>query len=286
MPELPEVETTRRGIEPGVVGHTLTDFTVHNPSLRWPVDLPAALRGMRVQSLYRRAKYIIVETTAGSVILHLGMSGSLRWVQSDEPRLTHDHVEFVFDGRVLRFNDPRRFGCVLYVEGDVHEHALLRNLGVEPLENEFNGEYLFALSRRRKVAVKNFIMDGKIVVGVGNIYAAESLFMAGIRPGIAAHRVTRSGYEMLSAAIRQVLADAVRQGGTTLRDFVGSDGKPGYFKQQLYVYGRDGEPCRVCGQMLKLKTLGQRSTVFCTQCQRASGFRALAQRQAEDQTTT
>ena len=284
MPELPEVETTRRGIEPGVVGQTLTDFTVHNPSLRWPVNLPAALRGARVQSLYRRAKYIIVETAAGSVILHLGMSGSLRWAQPDAPRLTHDHVEFVFADRVLRFNDPRRFGCVLYVAGDAHEHALLRNLGVEPLENEFNGEYLFTLSRRRKVAVKNFIMDGKIVVGVGNIYAAESLFMAGIRPGIAAHRVTRAGYEMLSAAIRQVLADAVRQGGTTLRDFVGSDGKPGYFKQQLYVYGRDGQVCRVCGQLLKLKTLGQRSTVYCTQCQSASGFRSLAQRQVEHPT--
>ncbi|MEQ9450306.1 MAG: bifunctional DNA-formamidopyrimidine glycosylase/DNA-(apurinic or apyrimidinic site) lyase [Pseudomonadales bacterium] len=281
MPELPEVETTRRGIEPWVVGATLTDFKVHNPSLRWPVELPAQLRGARINSLQRRAKYLLLDTTAGTLILHLGMSGSLRWCQYSEERLLHDHVEFEFAERVLRFNDPRRFGCVLFhAEPETDNHPLLRHLGVEPLGNEFNGQYLFERSRRRKIAVKNFIMDGKVVVGVGNIYAAESLFLAGIRPAVAAGRVTRAGYEQLSQAIRTVLSDAITQGGTTLRDFVGSDGRPGYFKQRLYVYGREREPCRICGGDLKLTTLGQRSTVFCPRCQTFSGFRPLAARQA------
>ena len=278
MPELPEVETTRRGIESGVVARTLVDFKVHNASLRWPVQLPEHLRGARVERLYRRAKYLVFEFLQGNLIVHLGMSGSLRWADPAEPRLTHDHVEFEFAQRTLRFNDPRRFGCILYTADDPQAHKLLRDLGPEPLGNEFDGMHLFNLSRGRKVAVKNFIMDGKVVVGVGNIYAAEALFLAGIRPGMAAQRVTRAGYEALSQAIRKVLADAVRQGGTTLRDFVGSDGKPGYFKQQLFVYGRDGQSCNVCMTSLKLITLGQRSTVYCPCCQTASRFKPLAER--------
>ncbi len=281
MPELPEVETTRRGIEPWVVGQILTDFKVHNKSLRWPVQLPAQLRGASVESLWRRGKYLIFVTARGSFLVHLGMSGSLRWCDRDEPRLTHDHVELLFGDQVLRLNDPRRFGCVLYHDGDnIEEHALLKNLGVEPLENEFSGSYLFAASRKRKVAVKNFIMDGKVVVGVGNIYAQESLFLAGIRPGIAAGRVSATGYDGLAQSIRAVLSEAVRQGGTTLRDFVGSDGKPGYFKQQLYVYGRQNEACLVCKHPLKHLVQGQRSTVYCPSCQTGKGFRSLPERQA------
>lgn len=279
MPELPEVETTRRGIEPWVLGKTLTDFKVHNPNLRWPVELPMQLKGEPIERLLRRGKYLVFITHAGSILLHLGMSGSLRWAGLQQPRLTHDHVEFFFGNRILRLNDPRRFGSVLFQPGsDPYIHPRLRGLGLEPLENEFSGEYLFLRSRRRKSPVKNFIMDGKVVVGVGNIYAAESLFMAGIRPAKHAGQVTRRGYGLLAAAIRKVLQDAVDQGGTTLRDFVGSDGKPGYFKQFLYVYGRQKESCRVCEHLLRLSTLGQRSTVFCPKCQTSRGFVALEDR--------
>ena len=196
---------------------------------------------------------------------------------ADAELLKHDHFELIFKDRSatksLRLNDPRRFGCVLFQSGpDPESHPLLNHLGVEPLGNEFSGEGLFELSRKRKVAVKNFIMDSKVVVGVGNIYAAESLFLAGIRPTVPAGRVTRAGYENLSRAIRKVLTDAVTQGGTTLRDFVGSDGQPGYFKQSLYVYGRGGEACKVCNGSLKMLNIGNRSSVFCPQCQRFSGF--------------
>lgn len=206
-------------------------------------------------------------------MVHLGMSGSLRVVSPGEAPRLHDHVDIeIQSGPWLRYNDPRRFGSFHFAEHPSSEHWLLKNLGVEPLGNEFSGDYLFDASRNRRIAVKNFIMDGKIVVGVGNIYAAESLFRAGIRPGVAAHRVSRLAYQHLAAAIRQILANAITVGGTTLRDFVGSDGQPGYFKQSLNVYGRQDEACRVCDTTLKLQILGQRSTVYCPSCQTFSGW--------------
>ena len=274
MPELPEVETTRRGIEPFLTGHTIQRVHVRNHRLRWPVSLPEHLSGSLVLSVSRRAKYLLIETQAGALVVHLGMSGSLRVVSPDEKPRIHDHVDIeIQNGPWLRYNDPRRFGSFHFAELPTAEHWLLKNLGVEPLGNEFSGDYLFETSRNRRVAVKNFIMDGKVVVGVGNIYAAESLFRAGIRPGVAAHRVSRLAYQLLAEAIRQILANAINVGGTTLRDFVGSDGQPGYFKQSLYVYGRQDEACRVCGSTLKLQILGQRSTVYCPSCQTFSGWK-------------
>lgn len=274
MPELPEVETTRRGIEPFLTGHTIQRVHVRNHHLRWPVSLPEHLSGSPVLSVSRRAKYLLIETPAGALVVHLGMSGSLRVVARDEEPRPHDHVDIeIQNGPWLRYNDPRRFGSFHFAEHPAGEHWLLKNLGVEPLGNEFSGDYLFELSRKRRVAVKNFIMDGKIVVGVGNIYAAEALFRAGIRPGVAAHRVSRLAYQLLADAIRQILANAISVGGTTLRDFVGSDGQPGYFKQSLYVYGRQDEACLVCNTPLRLQTLGQRSTVYCPSCQTFSGWK-------------
>ena len=275
MPELPEVETTRRGIEPFLTGHAIQRVHVRNHHLRWPVSLPEHLSGSPVLSVSRRAKYLLIETQVGALVVHLGMSGSLRVVAPDEEPRPHDHVDIeIQNGPWLRYNDPRRFGSFHFAEHPVGEHWLLKNLGVEPLGNEFSGDYLFEASRKRRVSVKSFIMDGKIVVGVGNIYAAEALFRAGIRPGIAAHRVSRLAYQLLAEAIRHILANAISVGGTTLRDFVGSDGQPGYFKQSLYVYGRQGEACRVCNTTLRLQTLGQRSTVYCPSCQTYSGWKA------------
>lgn len=274
MPELPEVETTRRGIEPFLTGHRIQRVHVRNPRLRWPVELPADLAGSLVQGVNRRAKYILIETPTGALIVHLGMSGSLRVVEPEETPRLHDHVDIEIQGGPwLRYNDPRRFGSFHFAEHPSVEHWLLKNLGVEPLDNEFSGDYLFETSRKRKVAVKNHIMDGKVVVGVGNIYAAESLFRAGIRPSTAAHRVSRLAYGHLAAAIRQILANAITVGGTTLRDFVGSDGQPGYFKQSLNVYGRQGQSCNKCSTTLKLQILGQRSTVYCPSCQTFSGWK-------------
>lgn len=274
MPELPEVETTRRGIEPWVLNQPLLDWTVRNAALRWPVEIPEILRGVTIDVVERRAKYLLLRTRVGTLIVHLGMSGSLCVLPQGTPPRKHDHVDLTFAGdKLLRLNDPRRFGCVLFQPGDnPHLHWLLQDLGVEPLGNEFSGQYLHRLSRKRKVAVKNFIMDAKNVVGVGNIYAAEALFMAGIRPATAAGRISLAVYESLATAIREVLARAIREGGTTLRDFVGSDGQPGYFKQRLNVYGRQEKPCRICQTPLKLQILGQRSTVYCPKCQSPQGF--------------
>ncbi len=276
MPELPEVETTRRGIEPWLAEQTITGWTVRNPQLRWPVEIPQALRDQTIHAVRRRGKYLLLCCTPGTLIVHLGMSGSLRILDPDTAVLTHDHVDLALGNqKILRFNDPRRFGCVLYQAGDdPYQHPLLASLGPEPLGNEFSGAYLHKLSRKRKVAVKNFIMDAKVVVGVGNIYAAEALFLAGIRPATGAGRIPLAAYERLVDCIRQVLNQAVTQGGTTLRDFVGSDGQPGYFRQQLNVYGRQGEPCRVCGTVLKQQILGQRSSVYCPKCQTSQGFRS------------
>jgi formamidopyrimidine-DNA glycosylase len=274
MPELPEVETTRRGIEPWVLNQPLESWIIRNAALRWPVEIAKELRGATLHAVQRRAKYLLLRFSPGTLILHLGMSGSLRVLTPDTPPLKHDHVDLAFGSeRILRLNDPRRFGSLLFQPGgDPFQHWLLKDLGVEPLGNEFSGHYLHERSRNRKVAVKNFIMDAKVVVGVGNIYAAEALFMARIRPGTGAGRLPLHAYDSLAGAIKTVLARSVREGGTTLRDFVGSDGNPGYFKQHLNVYGRQDQPCRECATALKLQILGQRSTVYCPKCQTSQGF--------------
>ena len=270
MPELPEVETTRRGIEPQILGNTLTRLIVRNANLRWPVprQLNKVLAGMKVESLARRGKYLLLGFSAGSVIIHLGMSGSLRVVDCDSTRNKHDHVEFVFhNGKCLRLRDPRRFGAVLYTTGDPLQHKLLVNLGPEPLQRGFSGRHLYDHSRGKKVAVKLFIMNSKIVVGVGNIYANEALFLAGIHPKRVAGRLTAERYDRLAQAIKNVLRSAIKSGGTTLRDFTAEDGRPGYFQQKLNVYGKAGEPCPGCGTPIKHITLGQRATYFCPHCQ-------------------
>lgn len=271
MPELPEVETTRRGIEPHVAGRRIQQLLVHEPRLRWTVDadLPAAVAGQRVQSVRRRAKYLLIDLDDGSsLLLHLGMSGSLRVLPQDTPRLTHDHVDLLLDsGQVLRFNDPRRFGSLHRIEGDAETHPLLRKLAPEPLGETFDAAYLFRVTRRKRVAIKLLVMNSHLVVGVGNIYASEALFRAGIRPGRAAKSLTRDDCGRLVKAIRAVLAMAIRFGGTTLRDYVGADGKPGYFRRKLHVYERAGEPCRRCATPIRQTIQGQRSTYYCPECQ-------------------
>lgn len=270
MPELPEVETTRRGVEPHVTGRRVRRVVVREPRLRWPVprDLPQRIAGRTICRVERRAKYLLFHTAAGSLLMHLGMSGSLRMVGPDRPPGKHDHLDIELAGDLLlRYNDPRRFGCCLWLEPG-ETHPLLAGLGPEPLSDDFDGEYLYRLSRGRRGPVKPFVMDQKVVVGVGNIYASEALFAAGIRPDRAAGRISRDRYDALATEIKQVLTYAIGRGGTTLRDFVGGDGKPGYFARELAVYGRDGEPCKRCGKSLKISRLGQRSTVYCVVCQR------------------
>jgi len=282
MPELPEVETTRRGLDPLVVGRRLEDFDVREPRLRWPVALPASLAGQELVQIARRAKYLLFVFEQGVLILHLGMSGSLRVLSRDAPFLKHDHLLLNFEGdRSLRLHDPRRFGSAHWQPTPpgadpleaVASHRLLCDLGVEPLEPAFDGAYLKSRARSRRVAVKNFIMNGHVVVGVGNIYANEALFLAGIRPTVQAGRVSLAGYGVLAERIRQVLVAAIQMGGTTLRDFVNQDGSPGYFKQVLNVYDREGAPCPLCETPLKGIRLGGRATVYCSKCQRAQGFR-------------
>ncbi len=270
MPELPEVETTCRGVAPHVEGRTVQRVEIRESRLRWPIpsQLPGWLAGQRIERVERRAKYLLFHTVSGSLLVHLGMSGSLRVLATPAPPpKTHDHVDIVFDGGLLRYNDPRRFGCMLWVDPG-ESHPLLDDLGPEPLSPDFDGELLYQRSRGRRGPVKNFIMDGHIVVGVGNIYANEALFLAGIRPDRSAGRISQARYERLADCIKQVLTSAIEQGGTTLRDFVGSDGKPGYFVQQLNVYGRGGQPCKNCDTTLKEQRLGQRTTVYCVTCQR------------------
>ena len=269
MPELPEVETTCRGIAPHILDRTVREVIVREARLRWPVPrgLRQSLRGARFRAVNRRAKYLLLETDRGILMIHLGMSGSLRIMPADIPALFHDHIDLVLDdGRCLRYHDPRRFGSFHWLK--TLEHPLLDHLGPEPLAEAFVGAYLYGRSRGRRIPVKQFIMDGKIVVGVGNIYANEALFMAGIHPARAAGRVALARYESLTETIKTVLGDAVEQGGTTLRDFVGGDGSPGYFAQQLRVYGRQGQPCRACKSVLKEIRQSGRSTVFCPKCQR------------------
>jgi formamidopyrimidine-DNA glycosylase len=270
MPELPEVETARRGIAPHLVGRRVAAVTVRDRRLRWPVPqaLVRELPGQRIEDVGRRGKYLLLKTRAGTAILHLGMSGSLRVLPQETPPQKHDHVDLVMDsGQALRLRDPRRFGTLLWTTGDPAEHALLRDLGPEPLEDGFDGQYLFGKSRGRRVAVKLFIMNSHMVVGVGNIYASEALFLAGIRPGRAAGRVSRAEYAALAKAIKKVLAASIKAGGTTLRDFMREDGEPGYFSQRLRVYGREGERCYRCGGTVVAKVTGQRSTYYCPDCQ-------------------
>jgi len=270
MPELPEVETTRRGLAPHVEGRRIHGVITRRANLRWPIptDLDAVLAGQPVLAVRRRAKYLLIDTPAGSVIVHLGMTGSLRVLPGDTPLRTHDHVDISLDnGKVLRLNDPRRFGAVLWQAAGT-THPLLAGLGPEPLSEAFDGDYLFARSRGRKAAVKTFVMDQAVVVGVGNIYAAESLYLAGISPLRAAGSISKERYRRLAAHIQQVLAYSIERGGTTLRDFISPDGLPGYFEQELLVYGRDGQPCPGCGRALKHAMIGQRASVWCGHCQR------------------
>jgi formamidopyrimidine-DNA glycosylase len=270
MPELPEVETTRRGLAPHLQGQRIAHVVLRRPDLRWPIpfDVIEKLPGQRINAVRRRAKYLLIDTQAGSALLHLGMSGSLRVLPENTPVETHDHVDIVLEKqRVLRFNDPRRFGCLLW-QAPNETHELLRNLGPEPLDDAFNGDYLFQRSRKRSAPVKTFLMDQHIVVGVGNIYAAESLFRAGISPLREAGKVSRERYARLADAAKDILAHAIKRGGTTLRDFISPDGQPGYFEQELSVYGRGGEPCPNCARPLKQASIGQRASVWCGHCQR------------------
>lgn len=272
MPELPEVETTRRGIEPWLVGSTVREVIVRDSRLRQPVPADIDhLAGHRVAGLRRRAKYLIVRFENGEhLLIHLGMSGSLRVCEPSEPFRRHDHVAFTLEnGKQIRYHDPRRFGIVLPIgSSDPETHPLLRNLGPEPLEDHFTPDHLHACCRSRSAAIKLVIMDPKVVVGVGNIYASESLFHAGIRPATPARRVSKVRLAKLVTAIREVLTASIEQGGTTLRDFVNSDGQPGYFRQKLFVYERADDPCRICGTPIRQAVMGQRSTYWCPKCQR------------------
>ncbi len=271
MPELPEVETTRRGIEPHAVGRRIVALNVHEPRLRWRVEkeLPRRVAGERILQTGRRAKYLLIEIESGTLLLHLGMSGSLRVLPGDTPRIAHDHFDLLLDsGNTLRFNDPRRFGSLHYTTGDPNEHPLLARLAPEPFDAAFNTDYLWNVCRRRRVAIKQLLMNSRLVVGVGNIYANEALFRAKIRPRRGARGLSRAEISKLARAIRSILTMAIRVGGTTLRDYVGADGAPGYFRQKLFVYERAGRPCRKCRTPIRQLTQGQRSTYYCPTCQK------------------
>lgn len=269
MPELPEVEITRRGIEPHVAGRAITAVVVRNRRLRWPVprNLAARLEGREIRAVARRAKYLLLDCGSGTLIVHLGMSGSLRIVPRDERPGPYDHFDLGVGDIAVRLRDPRRFGAVLWAEGDPAQHRLLAHLGVEPLSGAFTGRLLHAATRGRRAAIKLALMDHRIVVGVGNIYASESLFRAGIHPRTRAGRVSADRCDALAAAVQATLEDAIAAGGSTLRDFVQSDGSPGYFQQQYFVYDRAGEACRTCGRPVRRVAQGQRSTYFCPGCQ-------------------
>jgi formamidopyrimidine-DNA glycosylase len=271
MPELPEVETTRSGIAPSLVERRVVEVIVRERRLRWPIarNLEALIKGQTVRGVGRRAKYILINFDAGTVILHLGMSGSLRVIHGDEPPRVHDHWDFRMDtGRVLRFHDPRRFGSLLWTDQDPAQHPLLVKLAPEPLSAAFDAEYLHRVTRKRAVAIKILLMNSQVVVGVGNIYASEALFRAGVSPRRAAGRISRAQADSLVRAIKDVLAEAIKIGGTTLRDYVNAAGAPGYFRQELFVYERAGEPCRICKTPIRQFAQGQRSTYWCPGCQR------------------
>ena len=272
MPELPEVETTRRGIEPALVGGRVVELVIRERRLRWPIvaDLEDVIRRQVVRRVDRRAKYILIVFDPGTLIVHLGMSGSLRVLDHSIPPRPHDHWDLVMDsGKLLRFHDPRRFGSAHWTHTDPSRHPLLAKLAPEPLSEAFNADYLYRATRKRAVAVKPFIMNSQVVVGVGNIYASEALFRAGMPPRKAARRITRAEAAALVRSIKNVLGEAIETGGTTLRDYVNPDGLPGYFRQKLFVYERDGEPCRVCQSPVRRCIQGQRSTYWCVQCQRS-----------------
>lgn len=269
MPELPEVETSRRGISPHIVGKSLESLIVRQAKLRWPVpaDLNRLLTGQSLGAISRRGKYLLLDFGKGYLIIHLGMSGSLRITSQDNTANKHDHIDWVFtDGTVLRYNDPRKFGAVLWTT-QPEQHMLLSKLGPEPLSDNLNATYLFKAASQRRIPIKSFIMDSHIVVGVGNIYASESLFWAGIHPTRSVGEVSLSSFEKLVASIQKVLSSAIEQGGTTLRDYVNPEGKPGYFQQTLQVYGRRNEACRHCATPIEHIKIGQRASYFCPRCQ-------------------
>lgn len=270
MPELPEVETTRRGLLP-LLQQTASHVIIRNASLRWPIPahLPETLANQQLHELSRRGKYILAKFDTGSLLLHLGMSGRICLLAQDEPPEKHDHFDIHFmDGHVLRLRDPRRFGAVLWTGAEPHQHILLSVLGPEPLDDEFNGIWLHQQLRNKSAAIKNVIMDSHLVVGVGNIYASESLFRSGIHPATVANKVSKARCERLVKEIKATLNDALLAGGSSLRDFFGADGNPGYFQQEYFVYGRTGQPCKICHTPVKTIRLGQRSTFFCPYCQR------------------
>lgn len=271
MPELPEVETTRKGISPHIMNQRVADVVIRQKKLRWeiPNTLSEELPGHAFSDIKRRGKYLLLDSDNGTLLIHLGMSGSLRIVDKSATVGKHDHVDIVFENsKALRFTDPRRFGCMLWATSIDESHPLLSNLGPEPLSEDFDSDYLFKVSRGRSAAIKTFIMDSKVVVGVGNIYANEALFRAGINPKRATGKISKSRYDKLVPCIKEILQRSITVGGTTLRDFTNSSGEPGYFKQSLNVYGRGGEKCKKCKHVLKEIRLGQRSTVYCTNCQR------------------
>lgn len=269
MPELPEVEVSRMGVSRHLEGKVISDVVIRTPKLRWDIPQPQLknLVGQTIERVSRRAKYLILETACGDIIIHLGMSGSLRVIDKDAALKKHDHVDITVGGQVLRLNDPRRFGAVLFSLPN-QEHSVFSKLGPEPLTDAFNSEHLIVMCAKRKAAIKQVIMDNPVVVGVGNIYANESLFLTGIHPQTPANQVSKPKLIALTAMIKDVLAAAIKQGGTTLKDFSQTDGKPGYFAQSLYVYGRGGEQCLKCDSTLQEVKLGQRASVFCPQCQK------------------
>ncbi len=270
MPELPEVEITRRGIAPRITGQRVSGVVIRQRQLRWPITahLESRMSGARIDAVERRAKYLLLRTSGGTALLHLGMSGSLSMVGQHTAAGKHDHVDFALEnGSILRFNDPRRFGSLLWTDGDPLQHRLLAGLGPEPLGKKFDGGYLHQQCKGRRIAIKQHLMNGRVVVGVGNIYASEALFRAGIHPARAAGRIARQRLDRLVTAVTEVLNEAIRAGGTTLRNFSNEEGRPGYFARELRVYGRENQPCRNCGAAVKQIRQGQRATFFCTTCQ-------------------
>lgn len=271
MPELPEVETSRRGISPHIVGKRFESVVLRQSRLRWPVpqQLSSILAGLTLDAVERRGKYLLLSTVKGTLILHLGMSGNLRITDRQQIVRKHDHVDFVFaDGTVLRFNDPRKFGAVLWTEAPAHDHPLLATLGPEPLSEQFDAAYLLRRANKRRIPLKTLIMDSHVVVGVGNIYANEALFMAGLQPLKPAADLDLDDSQRLVDAIKTVLRRAIDQGGTTLRDFTDAQGKPGYFRQHLSVYGRAGQPCPSCAEPIEHRKIAQRASYYCPSCQR------------------
>ena len=270
MPELPEVETTRKGISSYVVGESVKDIIIRERRLRWliPINLRRLLKNQRIEKLTRRAKYLLFQTKKGCLILHLGMSGSLRVIKNNQPHVKHDHVDFIFEsGNLLRFHDPRKFGSILWTNQDPMTHKLIAHLGLEPLSNGFSTDYLYTKSRKRSSSIKSFIMNNRIVVGIGNIYANEALFLSGINPKLKANKISRVRYGKLVISIKTILSKAIDKGGTTLRDFINSDGMPGYFSNELKIYNRTGESCIQCKRKIKMTRQNQRSTFYCSFCQ-------------------